>query len=412
MSFRNYMPMGRILAAEPLQELESRDRPAPSESGSRGAGVRLLVFSDAFKHRNGVGAYYCDLLGHIRERVGAAELVCPGLTEGGKRQGLSIPLPGDPTQKLCLPGILKAIRTMRNVRPNVVVLATPGPYGILGLILAKAFRARCCVGYHTQFDKLAGVYWANIFGKVAAWYLRMLDRLFFRLAHMVVTNSGPVRDSAVELGARNVRLVGTPLEPRLLQAPAPYPRGPLASVLFVGRLAPEKNLEAVIEAAQDMPETRFVIAGDGPLRGTVQEAAAALPNLDYRGWLDRATLLDTLDECEILVVPSRVESFGTVAIEAMCRQRMVLVSPNCGIRDWPRLADGVEVMGDGESLSAALTRLSQWTWAERAQKAKLARQRAERFHASTIDQWLDIFEEVRRASGVPLRSQPRNEAAE
>jgi glycosyltransferase involved in cell wall biosynthesis len=383
-----------------------------NEPAQSGHDVRLVVFSDAFEHRNGVGAYYRDLLDHFDGRIGAAELVCPGPTSAGKRQGLSIPLPGDSTQKLCLPGIPKAIRTMRKARPNVVVLATPGPYGILGLILARAFGVRCCVGYHTQYDKLVSMYWNRVFGRVSAAYLRLTDRLLFRLSSVVVTNSGPMAESARDLGARDVRLVGTPLEPRLLEDRTTPASGAFGPALFVGRLAREKNLEAVIEAARALPEMSFIIAGDGPLREFVESAARELPNIDYRGWLGRAALVDALDASEVLVVPSRVESFGTVAMEAMARERLVLVSQNCGIRDWPGLAEGVETMADGETLADALGRVAAWSPAERAAKAALARARAERFNKDTVDQWLVILDGLLRPEEQAPGETARSDVAE
>ncbi|MFW6286980.1 MAG: glycosyltransferase [Candidatus Sumerlaeota bacterium] len=356
--------------------------------------IRLVVFSDAFRHRNGVGAYYCDLLGHLQKRLGAAELVCPGKTPEGKVQGLCIGLPSDPTQKLCLPGLLKAVRTMRRVRPNIVVFASPGPYGILGLILSKFFRVRSIVGYHTQFDKLVEMYWNRLLGGFAGKVLRTTDRIFFRLSCLAVANSEQVREAAENLGARGPRLVGTPLEPRLLEAPEPHAHHAFGPVLFAGRLAAEKNIEAVLDAAKNMPETQFIIAGDGPQKDMVEKAATELDNIDYRGWLQRPELLRAFDDCEIKAMPSHLETFGTVAMEAMARQRMVLVSENCGIREWPALADGLELIGKDESLTEALRRIAAWPAEQRAKRSQIARQRAEDFNQHTVDHWIELMTEV------------------
>lgn len=363
-----------------------RPEPTPQDHG-----LRLVVFSDAFRHRNGVGAYYADLLGQLEARLASVELVCPGPTPEGKQQGLPLSLPGDPTQKLCLPGVPKALRTLRATRPHVVVLASPGPYGLLGLVLAKLMRIPVCVGYHTDYSMLVSMYWNKIFGRVGAWYLRWLDRIFFRLGHLVVANSEPMAQAARELGAGEVRLVGTPLEPRLLGPPAFHPHDPFGPVLFAGRLAPEKNIEYIIEAARNLQDTPFIIAGDGPLSALVEEAAAELANLEYRGWLGREALLSAMDECEVLVVPSSVESFGTVAMEAMARERVVVVSPHCGICDWPGLAQGLAVMAPGETLTAALQRIAAWDPAERARKAALARSEAVEFNKRTLEGWLEIL---------------------
>jgi glycosyltransferase involved in cell wall biosynthesis len=129
----------------------------------------------------------------------------------------------------------------------------------------------------------------------------------------------------------------------------------------------------------------------------VEEAAAELPNLDYRGWLGREALLEAFDECEVLVMPSSVESFGTVAMEAMVRRRVVVVSPHCGICQWPELAGGLVVMDAGETLTAALLRLAAMDPDERSAVAAKAREQAERFNRETLEDWVATLRTHKRA---------------
>jgi hypothetical protein len=56
----------------------------------------------------------------------------------------------------------------------------------------------------------------------------------------------------------------------------------------------------------------------------------------------------------VLVLPSKVESFGTVAMEAMVRQRLVLVSEACGITEWASLRQGLTVISSDCGLSQEL----------------------------------------------------------
>ena len=357
--------------------------------------MRIVVFSDAYGYRNGVGAYYCDLLEHLRPRIGSVEVVCPGVTPEGKQQGLSFPLPGDPSQRLSLPGIRKAWRTVRRVRPHVIVAASPGPYGMLGAALAKRFRTRFCFGYHTQYDMLTGLYWNRLFGGIAKRYLAWLDRRFFKRSDAVFTNGRHMVAIAESMGARRIQLIGTPVDKRLLGDPVPIQRDAFGPVVFVGRLALEKNVDKVIDAARELPDIPFAVAGDGPLVEVVRQAEADIPNLDYVGWLDRETLLTMLDErCEILVLPSQVESFGTVAAEAMARERLVLVSDRCGIADWPELTPGLEVTPLNEPLAPKLAQLAQMTPETRAAKRRRARECCVRFVQKTVNDWKNTLYDV------------------
>ena len=358
--------------------------------------LRLVVFSDAFRHRNGVGAYYCDLLDSLDHSV-QAQLVCPGPSPPGcyqARQGLSIPLPGDATQRLCLPGVLKALRVMREIQPDVVLGATPGPYGILGMMLARRFKTPFCMAYHTQYDKLVDMYWNRVFRSISGRYLRWMDRRLFNRARLVLTNSEHMVAAATELGAREVRLMGTPVEPRLLRDPTPPATDSFGPVLFVGRLAHEKNIDVFLDAARQLQHIPFVIAGDGPLADEVSRTAAELDNVEYLGWVGREQLVETLDQAEMLMLPSHVESFGTVAIEAMARGRMTMVSEHCGIIAWPTLKPGLEILYDDQSPVDALQALADLSADERAAKCARARTQCQAFVQETLDYWLATLREA------------------
>ena len=113
--------------------------------------------------------------------------------------------------------------------------------------------------------------------------------------------------------------MGTLLPGDSLREPDPPASGKLERIVFAGRLAPEKRVHTIIEAARQLPEIGFTIAGDGPLKKDVEDQAAEIPNLDFLGWVSRERLLAEMDKADMLVLNSVVESFGTVALEAMAR---------------------------------------------------------------------------------------------
>ena len=60
-----------------------------------------------------------------------------------------------------------------------------------------------------------------------------------------------------------------------LFAPAAGPPDP-RSLVFVGRLSPEKNLEALLEALAGLDGTSLTVVGDGPLRADLESRAGRL----------------------------------------------------------------------------------------------------------------------------------------
>jgi glycosyltransferase involved in cell wall biosynthesis len=172
-------------------------------------------------------------------------------------------------------------------------------------------------------------------------------------------------------------------------------------MLYAGRLASEKNIEAVIDAAERLPHLRFVVAGDGPQRPLVQAKADELGNLEYVGWIPRPEVVALFDRCDMLMLPSHVESFGTVALEAMARRRLVVVSPHCGILDWKPLSQSVLRMQRDETLAEAIQRIGNWDGQTLAAKAEQGHRAIESLNARTVEHWLDLL-------GWLARSKRRN----
>ena len=98
------------------------------------------------------------------------------------------------------------------------------------------------------------------------------------------------------------------------------PEGP-PSVLYTGRLAPEKGVAELAEATRGM---RTVIAGDGPLRPLAPEALGSVSAARLSGLYGRAA---------IVACPSRREGFGIVCAEAMAHARPVVASAAGGLLD-------------------------------------------------------------------------------
>jgi glycosyltransferase involved in cell wall biosynthesis len=353
--------------------------------------LRIAIVSDAAPHRNGVGSYYEDLERHLTDQVDAIITLSPTIQNGKWSGGLAIPLPGDSTQKVLLPNVFKLHRQLRDFRPTVVILPAPGPYGFIGLALGKLLGATVITGFHTWFEKLGELYWSRWQNRMNQAYLKISNSILFSCSEYVLVNSKFMAKTAKEIRNCNTRLVGTPVSYDFVHSPVSAHSGALKKVLFVGRLAAEKNLEAVIQAARKLPDLQFDIAGDGPDRESVEKAAGKLKNLNYIGWVNRAELLRLIDDHDILALPSHVESFGTVALEAMSRQRLALVSRHCGIADWQDLSAGLLVIGKGETLATALKRLSQESDASRISMAETARKCAVDQNQWNLDQWKELL---------------------
>jgi glycosyltransferase involved in cell wall biosynthesis len=100
-------------------------------------------------------------------------------------------------------------------------------------------------------------------------------------------------------------------------------------VLGVGRLAPEKGFDVLIEAfsalTAPLSDVRLILVGDGPdaaaLRAQAEQNAA---RIDFLG--HRTDIVSLLAVADLVVVPSRQEGQGIVPLEAMAAGRAVVAS--------------------------------------------------------------------------------------
>jgi glycosyltransferase involved in cell wall biosynthesis len=144
-----------------------------------------------------------------------------------------------------------------------------------------------------------------------------------------------VLDKAVEWGVprESLRLLGHGVEPPPAAGAAPgaagsaWPSTGARFVLFSGRLSVEKGVALLPAIAHGLGETPLVVAGDGPLRARLEEAARARPNLRVLGHVSDEELAALRSRAAVVLVPSLFyEHFCYAAAEALMDGRPVVAS--------------------------------------------------------------------------------------
>jgi len=136
-------------------------------------------------------------------------------------------------------------------------------------------------------------------------------------------------------------------------------------LLFCGKLIPEKNVEELLEASALLGrDTRFrlVVVGDGPLRADLERRAAALGlEVHWEGFRNQSELPATYAAADLLVLPSRSESWGLVVNEALACGLPAVTSDQVGcVPDLVLPGETGEVYpaGDPAALAARLRGLA------------------------------------------------------
>lgn len=156
---------------------------------------------------------------------------------------------------------------------------------------------------------------------------------------------------------------------------------------FVGNLIPIKRADKLGEIfhliAKEIPETFFIVVGDGPLREKIEKETKGL-NIIFTGRLPQKDVAKYMNAMDVMVLPSRNEGWPCVILEAQACGTCVIGSSNGGIPEaigFPEyvVKEGdqfeerfakrvVEVLKEGYDMNRILERTKGFTWKEIVRK--------------------------------------------
>jgi glycosyltransferase involved in cell wall biosynthesis len=168
-------------------------------------------------------------------------------------------------------------------------------------------------------------------------------------------------------------------------------------VIFVGRLAPEKNLGALVEAVARVPGARLRLVGDGPERAALERAArGAGVRVEFTGTVRNEAVPGLLNGATLFALPSRYEGQPKALLEAMACGLPVVGADVPGIREVLRHGDtGWLCAPDADSFARALRVLLDDA-ALRERLGRQARAAIEREHSveAVVERELAVIREL------------------
>ncbi|MCW5659632.1 MAG: glycosyltransferase [Burkholderiaceae bacterium] len=276
---------------------------------------------------------------------------------------------------------------------------------LLALLPQRPRVVYCSHGW--AFDREAAR-WLNV--AVAA-----VERTWARFCDAVVCISQHDRASALRAGLPADRLVvvlngiadiSTPADAAVPQEP--WPDGTLR-VLFVGRLDRQKGVDVLYAALDRLQQRAFAVVVGEAVVADPSHAPPAPRNARAMGWLARGRIAELCRAADVLVVPSRWEGFGLVALEAMRCGCAVVASRTGGL---PEVVEhGVTGLlfesGAADELAARLQQHDRAAW--KAMGAEGRRRYEARFRIERVCDELDALYRhlIERAPACSARPKPQ-----
>ncbi|MEH3047497.1 glycosyltransferase family 4 protein [Sphingomonas adhaesiva] len=299
--------------------------------------MRVAIVTDAWAPQvNGVVRTLESVIAELR-RGGHEVLV---VSPAGVR---SLPCPTYPEIRLALMTPAAVGRRIAAFGAEAIHIATEGPLGLAARRWCLSRGLPFTTAYHTQFPD----YVAARTGADPEWIWRYV-RWFHAPAAAILASTPTIERTLNAHGLPRVRRWGRGVAREFVPHGARDARmaalpGPV--LLHVGRVAVEKNIAAFLAA--DVPG-RKVVVGDGPARAALERQ---YPHAIFLGALFGDDLAAAYRAADVLVFPSRTDTFGLVMIEALACGTPVAAYPVAGPIDV--LTAGTGVMD--ADLSRAIT---------------------------------------------------------
>ncbi len=260
----------------------------------------------------------------------------------------TFPMPEYESQMLAFPPFLEIFEYIERHRFNELIISTPGPMGVTGLAAARLLGLRTTGIYHTDFvqyvrqltqdDDLA-----DLTGQYMRWFYDQCTTILVPTEtyrrQLIDNGFEPSKIGVMARGVDNQLFHPSKAVPTFFDRFGPPNH---FCFLYVGRISKEKNIDALIDAFDDVVrrgyQARLVFVGEGPCR---QRLAARCQErtIAFTGILEGEELAQAYASGDCMVFPSTTDTFGNVVLEAQSCGLPVIVTDQGGPADIVRRYD-------------------------------------------------------------------------
>jgi len=286
--------------------------------------MKIAIVSDAWTPQvNGVVTTLLDL----SQRLWAAGHRITVIEPSAFRR---VRCPGYPEIELAWRPGAEVARRLENDRPEAIHIATEGPLGFAARAYCMQRRLPFTTAFHSRFPEFL----TAAIGVPARWGYVAMRRFHAPSSGVLVPSAGSA-EILERHGFSNLRRWSHGIDLELFRpTPGAVLYLPRPVFLFVGRVSPEKNLEAFLRL--DLPGSKLVCGG-GPM---LERYRRAYPQVHFRGSTPRAELVAIYGAADAFVYPSRTDTFGLVMLEALACGTPVAAYPVAGPLDVVGASDG------------------------------------------------------------------------
>jgi glycosyltransferase involved in cell wall biosynthesis len=239
-----------------------------------------------------------------------------------------------------IPSLLKALKILHEIEPDEIYISTPGPIGLLGLLIARLHSIPARGVYHTDFTLELGEITeeesvVETLENCTRWFYSLMDEIMVPTSQYIdiLSVRGLGRDKMTVFP----RYIDTDMfhyyPPEKLDGTRfKLPEG--LNLLYVGRISKDKNLDFLIDVYREVRKRRedvnLIVTGDGPFLKEMKAKLDGDKRVLFTGRIPYEKLPMIYSQSHALVFPSVTDTFGMVVLEAQCCELPAIVSDKGG----------------------------------------------------------------------------------
>ncbi|MFO7813914.1 MAG: glycosyltransferase [Pelovirga sp.] len=334
---------------------------------------KILWMTDTYTDLNGV-SMTLQTIGRLADEKGYGIRILSSLTPAQQVENLpaaslvippmhSFKLPHYEELTITVPSVLRMLKAVYEEDPDEIYVSTPGPVGLLGVLIGRMLGTPVKGIYHTDFTMEAEAIIdqpevSALIEKYSQWFFNQFDTLLVPTTeYMELLKKRGYRHRHMELFRRGLRTEHFKPQPVTIGK-----SGNNARLLYVGRVSKDKNLDFLIDVYRRIRRqhagTSLTIVGIGPYLETLRNNCADLPDVTFAGKVPYTDLPELYNRHDLFLFPSTTDTFGMVVLEAQACGLPALVSDIGGPREIVRDGQTGYVL-DVSSTQGWVTRLEE-----------------------------------------------------
>lgn len=302
---------------------------------------RILWLTDTLTDLNGV-SMTLQTIGKLAEENGYDIRIMSSLSKQQQQDNIpqstlvvpplySFQLPHYEDLDINVPSVLRMLKQVYTFNPDEIYISTPGPVGMLGMLIGRLLGTEIKGIYHTDFTMeseaiIAEPAISNMIERYSKWFFNQVDTLLVPSTEYIqLLKERGYRYRRMERFKRGLRTEHFKPQETKRKLSSKIPK-----LLYVGRISKDKNLDFLVHTYRQLhnlyPGISLTFAGAGPDLESLQNDCCDLTEVRFIGRVPYQDLPQLYSEHDLFVFPSVTDTFGMVVLEAQACGLPAIVS--------------------------------------------------------------------------------------